>query len=314
MGGVHRGPDFKAQKLGCRVHAQHLLSGHLEARVPLSGDAGPGPGPSGTITFPTRFLWKPLGFHPALIKPLRCFQPGGHCPTARALCRPRPAGRRGSAAPRGGASSAPMKTGRPGPRLAWVGGGRSRSQGPGRQSSSGTTQGTGRGSGRFAQTPGSLGPRWGKVRGKARLTSKGRKQAWGGGGAPPHLSPILWIPDGPHGPVLAPRAQSGPGNASPPQLRAPSARLTCQRLLVVLAHGDEVAQAGVELLHDGLGGRESVRAGTAMGRNAGLPHLPGPPPGFPCPGPPSAVPLDALGQTAFSHPYNGDGTGTAATA
>lgn len=39
-------------------------------------------------------------------------------------------------------------------------------------------------------------------------------------------------------------------------------RLTCQGLLVVLAHGDEVPQAGVELLHDGLGeSREHLNDG-----------------------------------------------------
>ena len=56
-------------------------------------------------------------------------------------------------------------------------------------------------------------------------------------------------------------------------------RLTCQGLLVVLPHGDEVPQAGVELLHDGLGERgdsASASGGQPRGRNAGRTSLPAP--------------------------------------
>lgn len=51
---------------------------------------------------------------------------------------------------------------------------------------------------------------------------------------------------------LHPSVSSFPGRNAP--TRAPRC-LTCQGFLVVLPHGDEVPQAGVELLHDGL--RES---------------------------------------------------------
>lgn len=53
-------------------------------------------------------------------------------------------------------------------------------------------------------------------------------------------------------------ASGDPPAGPPPTPSVPVARtasLTCQRLLVVLPHGNEVPQAGVELLHDGL--RES---------------------------------------------------------
>lgn len=76
-------------------------------------------------------------------------------------------------------------------------------------------------------------------------------------------------------PDLAP-----PTHPPPP----PGPSLTCQGLLVVLPHGDEVPKAGVELLHDGLGGADSVSVAWAdrgdWMRGPHLPHPPGPQPGF----------------------------------
>ncbi|KAB1264916.1 hypothetical protein Cadr_000019926 [Camelus dromedarius] len=46
---------------------------------------------------------------------------------------------------------------------------------------------------------------------------------------------------------------SGPGAVHPRRQPPHAAGLTCQRLLVVLPHGDEVPEAGVELLHDAPG-------------------------------------------------------------
>ena len=52
--------------------------------------------------------------------------------------------------------------------------------------------------------------------------------------------------------------------------RASDVSLTCQRLLVVLAHGDEVPQAGVELLHDGLEESREQHQGQGTRRLGGL--------------------------------------------